>query len=102
MPRINSTPSLSTSNSLPSDPIPSSSSSTPQLSTISTDYNIEHTIQQCTNTSENVCPEDLIAITTGQKQHWFDATSDECLEGVRNVSAVTDENLDLVMVCNIQ
>ena len=39
-----------------------------------------------------------------QEQHWIDATSDECLEEVRDVSAATDENLDLAicMVCNIQ
>ena len=33
----------------------------------------------------------------GQEQHWIDATSDECLEEARDVSAATDESLDLAM-----
>ena len=88
-----------TSDSLPSDDIPSSSSSTPQLSSTTTDCDIT---QQCANTTEDECAQDLIAITTGQNEHWIDATSNECLEEVRDVSTASEGSLDLTMLCDIQ
>ena len=92
-------PSMITSDSLPSDDIPLSSLSTPQLSSTTTDCDIT---QQCANTTEDECAQDLIAITTGQNEHWIDATSDECLEEVRDVSPTSEGSLDLTMLCDIQ
>ena len=91
--------SMITSDLLPSDDIPSSSSSTPQLSTTTIDCD---TTQQCTNATKDECAQDLIAITTEQNEHWIDATSDECLEEVRVVSIASEGSLDLTIVCDIQ
>ena len=90
-----------TSDLLPSDDIPSSSSLTPQLSTTTTDCD---TTQQCFDTTspEDECAQDLIAITTGQNEHWIDATSNDCLEEVRDASTATEGSLDSTMMCDIQ
>jgi len=37
-----------------------------------------------------------------QAQHWIDATSDKCLEEVRDTPAENFQNVDMVMICDIQ
>ena len=93
--------SMITSDLLLSDDIPSSSSFTPQLSTATTDSDTTH---QCTDTTstENECAQDLIAITTGQNEHWINTTSNDCLEEVRDASTAAEGSLDLTMMCDIQ
>ena len=86
----------------------SSLTSTPQTSS-STDSLVatENSIQQLKDTSQDdvsqdVNQEDLITFTMEQEEHWIDATTNECLEEIRDVPTATDQNIDLAMVCDIQ
>ena len=48
------------------------------------------------------CSDDLDALMSEQAQHWIDATSDECLEEVRDIPEEDLQNVDMAMICDIQ
>ena len=45
---------------------------------------------------------DLDNMMTEQAQHWIDATSDECLDEVRDIPEENLQNIDMGMICDIQ
>ena len=82
-------------------PAPSdSSTNTPQLDLLPTTLSASASSSGLHPPDE--CPDDLDDLMTEQAQHWIYATSDECLDEVRDIPEEDLQNIDMGMICDIQ
>ena len=58
--------------------------------------------KEVTDTTEDECARDLVALTTGRNEHWIDAISYKCFKEVRDASTASEVSLDFTMMYHIQ